>query len=98
MKKSIKSYIGGKKRSAYKSKGKKKNEPDLTPRQEMAFVRGCVSLILVIAVFLLARANTEKTKDLTYQIKTAISENISLSDAKEYGQKGIDFIQTFKIL
>lgn len=95
MKKSLKRGNSVKKRPSYSNYPKKK-ESSLTSKQEAVFIKTCVSLILIIAVFFITRVGSEKADVLKAQLKTAITENISFDEAKEYGEKGIEVIKNIK--
>lgn len=80
--------------SRYPSKNR--NSAEENPKQELLLIRASVSFIIVVVAFAVAKFDTPQTSAIRQKLKVAITESVSFSEAKEYGEKGMEMLYTFK--
>ena len=67
-----------------------------TPGAESFMLKVYVCLILIIACLAVSKMESRKAVELSLRLKNAIDENITVEDAKELGEMGIEKIEAFK--
>ena len=65
-------------------------------KEEVFFVRVCVSLIMILVVFALNKTDTPKINEIREKLRFAITDTISLDEVKETFEKGAEILYTFK--
>ncbi|MDD3569756.1 MAG: hypothetical protein PHY44_01470 [Lachnospiraceae bacterium] len=75
---------------------KKYDENIFGEKKERMMVKAYVSVLMIVLTFAIANLNNPAAEKLQVSLKTAISESITVQQAKEMSQKGIEKIMTFK--
>ena len=65
-------------------------------KEEVLFVRSCVSLIMILTVFALSKVDTPQINEIKEKLRFAITDTISIEEVKEIGEKGAEIFYTFK--
>jgi|GEM_PF-6223533 hypothetical protein len=87
-----KSIYPRKKNTAYKKYGNNSVEE----KNDSMMVKVYVSVIMILFTLAIANLNIPEAEKLQLNLKTAISENITVEQAKQISQKGIKKLMAFK--
>lgn len=74
--------------------GMKKKDED--PKKERFMLRVYVSLIMIMLCLAVSRMESPEAVSLNQRLKTAVSESITLDEARKMGEAGIEKIEAFK--
>lgn len=74
---------------------KKYADNAIVDKKERTMVKVYVSALMIVLTLAIANVNNPKAEKLQLTLKTAISQSISVQQAKEIGEKGIEKIITF---
>lgn len=75
---------------------KKQRDNTQEEKTENMLVKVYVSVLMIVLAFAITHLNNPKAEALQVSLKTAISQNVTIEEAKQIGEKSIDKIRTFR--
>jgi len=75
---------------------KKYGDNSLEEKKASFLAKVYVSAIMLVLTFAIANLNNPKAEELQVSLKTAISETVTVQQARQISQKGIDKLMSFK--